>query len=419
MKIPYFHSEVSGFALFFVTSIVFSAVCWAQDREVLISSPAVMSSENVESYRDALPSSLYSWVLAGDVYFRFSSKLPYSFSNLLSKVPASDLEQARAVEGVSDTIDAFSIMSNSLVSQTAGKDSLYSGELIWFSKRDEMRRAKVFHVRTWGRNMNETLRFLSPRTLSGLSYNTSRSQGDDIDLYWSCSSLIDKPRRLPSAQRGVGMLGGNFSLDDIFVSSKKLQDGISRIIGEKKMLLSFSSKEPLFLMDSSPVSQSIVSQLGPAFSLSEHSVEPLLSRSSGSPTSTFWNALVRAWPTNTAWLPTNVVFYERDVWLIETVFKDAFYPSAREVLVIDKQSNLPFYKLSYEKNGLLRKIVIASWSLAHSGDKQKSIPFLATVLAVNPRDMSATAWATSEAHFGLSVGAKEQLEQVSLGCSPD
>ena len=57
-----------------------------------------------------------------------------------------------------------------------------------------------------------------------------------------------------------------------------------------------------------------------------------------------------------AWQPVSIYFVPRRVWVLRLDILDPFYPSGHQVLVVDKESMLPSYKLSYDQSGAFQKI---------------------------------------------------------------
>jgi hypothetical protein len=96
-----------------------------------------------------------------------------------------------------------------------------------------------------------------------------------------------------------------------------------------------------------------------------------------------WNHESRRYESNAAWVPTSVFFVPRKVWIVEVAPKDPYYLTGRQVLVIDQESFLPFYKVIYNRGGEYERMLMAGWALASSNNGTTKLPVPGFVLAVS------------------------------------
>lgn len=255
----------------------------------------------------------------------------------------------------------------------------------------------------------EILQFLAPPVVFGFAQITWRYRGQGEDEVWIYSPVIGQSRKVFESNRSDPLLGGVLTADDFFVWSTKVQAVNAKVVGEKVLLLPFTSLNLYQAQFEEAAHQNVVAtdlmpdpkaaDTGERESAGkeiarEHSQpqsperEDVLSvrgsyqRSDASSATIQWNYETKEFPDAAPWVPTTLSFVPRKVWILEVTPRDPFYLAGRQIIVVDQDSMLPFYKLVYSRRGDYKKTVIGSWALGSSADAKFRFPFCTFLLAV-------------------------------------
>lgn len=191
----------------------------------------------------------------------------------------------------------------------------------------------------------EKLSLLSPAAARGHTWLTFRFFGEDDDLLWVFSPAISKTRQLSGANRSDGFVGSAISPDDFFTWSGR-PEGV-RVVSVRSQKLLFP------FLDSAGRSASKVSGCRiynlalkpPALNFSVASfdrsemVQPLAELLAGFP------ALLR------------------EVQVVELSQVDPYSLYGRQLLYIDRDTNLPLAKTVFDRAGRPWKSVITVWGV--------------------------------------------------------
>lgn len=218
----------------------------------------------------------------------------------------------------------------------------------------------------------------TPPVVSGYSQLSWRFRGPKEDLYWIYSPVIGKEREVLSANRSDGLLDGTLTMDDFFVWSTKVQSVNARLLEEKVLLVPFASRFPHAIISSARSEEEKAKEAELPLEVSG-----LHEKLDGSRTMTLWNHETRQVARYAPWVPTSAHFVPRAVWIIELSPRDPYYSSGREILIVDKRSMLPVYKIVYDNYGEFKRIVMAAWGLAQKKESSVGLPFVAFLLAVD------------------------------------
>ena len=341
--------------------------------------------------------------LSGEAVSLLAGRLPFS--------------RAEVVDRETDpSTKAYQILWNSAYAQLLARDVLYGLELSWLNSQRVLRTSKgIFHrklAKEKGVFFREVLQVFSPPVVSGLAHLNTRSFSTAGEQVWVHSPVLGRARRVLPANRSDAILKSDLALDDFFVFSAKIQSHRARVVAEKVLLLPFPGKEAFFLR-SQAVDLSIYRQVKED-DLTEPRVESMQvsipSVTAGGKATGFpetWNYQSRVFPQKPAWVPTGVSFIPRQVWILELFPKDPFYSDGKQILVFDRESFLPFYKLVYSRKGKLKRSLLAAWSLARRPDKKKiQLPFLSFLLSIDAQAESAVSWTSLYVNTFLGKSSK-------------
>ncbi len=91
-----------------------------------------------------------------------------------------------------------------------------------------------------------------------------------------------------------------------------------------------------------------------------------------------------------AWWPTNYSLVKRPVWVVEATAKDAQYAYSRQVLWIDRELYVGYYKEAYDKDGRLWRMLLNSVSLGQTAQGDFSVAQPDFTLSVDEQRNYAT-----------------------------
>ncbi len=238
----------------------------------------------------------------------------------------------------------------------------YHFRLLWLQSGKAWRnvRGNYLRVYPWLLDPNfklpqlfrEKFSFYYPEPLHGLSWLTFRFQNLDEDLVWAYSPAINKLRQMTASNRTDSLITSSFSAEDFFGwSGNPALYNITQL-GKITTLIPFPSAE-LARLDSS---------LQPCYRL----INP-----TGGDDQAIWNFETPKFPGAADWLPIKAVFVPREVYKVELSTKDPYSLYGREVLYIDSELMLPFYKVVYDRAGRHWKTIISSFGLAGTDDRKR------------------------------------------------
>lgn len=283
-------------------------------------------------------------------------------------------------------------------------DLLSSLELGWFGEKKLARKAEgIFYrqfffdpaPRTEGAaeylgnddvTMKEYLSFYAPPVVFGFAAVSWRYRGSREDDVWIYSPVLGRSRKVYEANRADALLDGLLTLEDFFVWSARPESVSAEVVDEKTLFVPFLASDPVPLQTersstdpSSEVLEGVLTGLGP------------YKRMDGKSTSVVWNYESSKFLQLPPWLPSSAVFVPRKTWILELSPRDPFSLLGRQVLVVDKETMLPVYKVVYDRKGLYTRFVIGGWLLAVSEKDQIRLPFCGMTLAVDRNGSAATA----------------------------
>lgn len=275
--------------------------------------------------------------------------------------------------------------------------ALLGMELVWFGRKAITRQASGLFLREYLKGgvlkkpeniegdplslprfgapieFRELLQLLRPAVVFGYASLTYRYKDRSEDDFWTFSPVLGRSRRALESNRSDAILGGELSLDDFFLFSGRPERFTAKVVAEKTILAPFPQRELLKLEPEST---------------GEGEAESLLTarggyrNRKGQNVTVLWNADTGTFVGMPGWIPATIHLIPRSVWILEVNPKDPFSSHGTEVLVVDRETFIPFYKVVYDKKGYFSRFCMASWMLLSSQDERVRFPVPTFVLGV-------------------------------------
>jgi hypothetical protein len=192
---------------------------------------------------------------------------------------------------------------------------------------------------------------------------------------------------VPAANGSDSLFGSELVHDDLYLFSGKVQYFTWKLIGIQDALVPYSLPNP----------------------------KPLRRAEKGYLLENRQDLLVMGWEKEgwkgKAWWPTNYNLVKRPVWVIEATAKDPQYAYGRQVLWIDRELYLAYYKEAYERSGQLWHMLLNSVSVAQTPEGDFSLAQPDFTLSVDEQQNQATVELPfkQEQPLAFGVGLSEEL----------
>ena len=320
---------------------------------------SVVYRDNIEQYRDRLIAPIVSWVESD--LFRF-------------KVHESAPEEQKNIDQSQLTLEKV------ISSQNFARNVVYDAEFAWLAGEGLLRKATLAFYRRYAASSaeeisyEEVFRFIEPAVVNSYATQTFRfssassvaspvASPADEDQISHYSPVVGSVRPIQSANRSDSIIDGEISLDDIFVFSANPHSFVTKIVGQKILLVPFASEQPQPLEKSSTLFSYKNNSLEKFDSSSNNTYASLIGKQSSLERRSLvlWNYEVKAFSSHAAWLPLTVVFEPRQVVIFELTPKDPFYAVGRQYLIVDATTGVPYYKLVYSHGGRFLRTIIGGW----------------------------------------------------------
>ena len=166
---------------------------------------------------------------------------------------------------------------------------------------------------------------------------------------WTYVPGLRRARQRPPANGSDGLFGSDLAHDDPYLFSGKVQYFNWKFVGVQEALVPYTLPNP----------------------------RPLQHTQRGYQFENLQNFLNLGWETKgwngDAWWPANYTLVKRPVWVVEATPRDPQYAYGRQVLWIDKDLYLGYYKEAYDKGGRLWRSQVGSVSVGQSADGDFSL----------------------------------------------
>jgi hypothetical protein len=166
---------------------------------------------------------------------------------------------------------------------------------------------------------------------------------------WSFLPALKRIRRLTAANGSDSLFGSNLSHDDPYLFSGKVQYFAWKLIGAQDALVPYTLPNPKML-----------SKAERGYRL--ESPKNLLTMG--------WEAQDRK---GQAWWPVNYGLVKRPVWVVEAITKDPQYAYSRQILWVDRELYIGYYKEAYDRSGQLWRILLNSVSVGRTVEGDFSV----------------------------------------------
>jgi hypothetical protein len=183
---------------------------------------------------------------------------------------------------------------------------------------------------------------------------------------WVYVPELRRIRQVPAANGSDSLFGSDLAHDDPYLFSGKVQYFIWKLVGTQEALVPFTL----------PLLKSL--RRAERGYLLEHPQDFLAMG---------WEK--DGW-TGNAWWPTGCSLVKRPVWVIEATAKDEQYAYSRQVLWIDRELYVAYYKEAYNRAGQLWRVLLNSVSVARTPEGDLSLAQPDFTLSVDEQQNHAT-----------------------------
>lgn len=183
---------------------------------------------------------------------------------------------------------------------------------------------------------------------------------------WTFVPALKRVRRLTAANGSDRLFGSDLTHDDPYLFSSKVQYFTWKLVGVQEALVPYTLPNPKLLR---PAKQGYLLE-NPE------------------------NLLVMGWETEgwtgRAWWPTNYRLVRRPVWIVEATSKDTQYAYGRQVLWIDRELYVGYYKETYDRDGQQWRMLLNSVSVGRTAQGDFSVAQPDFTLSVDEQRNHAT-----------------------------
>jgi len=236
--------------------------------------------------------------------------------------------------------------------------------LLWLNEQSISQSVTGHHTRLYPAIVNandksiqvfrDRIGITSPLALKNFAWLTFRFFGDEEDMFWLASPAINKVRQLTGFNRSDGIIASSISPDDFFGWS-----------GKPESVDVVFDKETIGLVPFPDISDSVLKANGEKCWLKPDEVTENGSKIS------HWNFENRRFSQAFPWVPTTSVFVPRKLMRLELIPRDPFSLYGRQILYVDSELFIPYYKFVFDRSGYLWKTVIAAFQPATTPKQDK------------------------------------------------
>lgn len=183
---------------------------------------------------------------------------------------------------------------------------------------------------------------------------------------WTFVPALKRVRVLNAANGSDSLFGSELAHDDPYLFSGKVPYFTWKLVGVQDVLVPYTLPNPKLLRPA-------------ARGYELENPQDLLALG--------WDT--QGW-TGKAWWPVNYNFVIRPAWVVEATAKDPQYAYSRQMLWIDRELYVGYYKEAYDKDGQLWRIVLNSVSVGRTAGGDFSVAQPDFTLSVNEIHNRAT-----------------------------
>lgn len=235
----------------------------------------------------------------------------------------------------------------------------------------------------------ELFQLLQPAVVFGYASVTYRYRELVEDDSWTFSPVLGRSRRVLESNRSDPILGSQLSLNDLFLFSARPHRVKAEVVAEKYLMAPFSLRDQMRLESESDEGEPVAD--GTVNSASIPTARGFYRNRKGHSVGVLWNAETGLFPGLPGWLPTTIQLSPRKLWVVEISPLDPFSANGTEVLFVDQQTFLPFYKATYDRKGSFLRWSMMAWSMVVGKDERTRLPVPLFVLSVDKTGEHATS----------------------------
>ncbi len=202
---------------------------------------------------------------------------------------------------------------------------------------------------------------------------------------------LKRMRPLPASDGSESLFGSDLAHDDLYLFSGKVPYFSWRLLGVQDALILTTFPNPKVLRRSTK----------------------------GYVLDTPSDLLMMGWQNKEwkgkAWWPTNCRLVKRPVWVVEATSKDLKYGYLRQVLWIDKELYVAYYKEAYDRSNQLWRMLASSVSVARTPEGELSVGQPDFILSVDEHQNRATVELPGRAGQPITFGTGLTNEQFTPG----
>jgi hypothetical protein len=229
-------------------------------------------------------------------------------------------------------------------------------------------RAVPNHEGTETRDLFEAL---SPASVEGIATLTWRYMDNRPDSVWGYMPALRRVREFTAANRSDAYLGSDLVQDDGLLWLGKHQSFSWKFVGAQDVLVGAISTNYVRLVPGKQGAEEQEWKSPADFPGARLGLDTPGWR--GAP-----------------WLPTNMIWVRRPVWLVEGYPKDPYYSYGRQVFYIDQSTFKIYYKIVYTPAGEYWKTIFNDLGLGVTADGQERQVVSALIVAVDDRNDHAS-----------------------------
>jgi len=206
---------------------------------------------------------------------------------------------------------------------------------------------------------------------------------------WAYVPELRRVRQVPAFSGSESLFGSELAHDDPYLFSGKVQYFTWKLIGAQDALVPYTVPNPKILRRNDK-----------GYTLDD-AQDPLIMG---------WEK--DGW-AGKAWWPTNYNLVKRPVWVIEATAKDSQYAYGRQILWIDRELYVAYYKEAYNRAGQLWRMLLNSVSVARTPEGDFSVAQPDFTLSVNELQNNATVEQPFKQDHPLAFGVGLSSERFT------
>lgn len=206
---------------------------------------------------------------------------------------------------------------------------------------------------------------VKPMDLKGTIQMVFTYNDERADPTYAYIPMLRRLRQMAASTRSDPFLGSDFCVDDLLAWAGKNGSLNLKLIGEKTLLMPFSSTKTKII------------KRNPDGSIErQHDVPRYGYETPG------WKGAL--------WAPVDVTWAPRPVWIVEAIPKDPYYNYGKIIFYLDKENYVIYCKVQYDKAGEYWKTLLGYSSCQQTTDGEKYIGLLSGLINIDDRTQHAS-----------------------------